>query len=80
MRWSNPQSNLGQVTFTTHFSGYASYSGLLMPLGFKTTIDFRDVDYMKMYVDNYLSMARSATWPRRQTCAPRRSRSCRRSR
>ena len=54
VRWSNPQSNLGQVTFTTHFSGYASYSGLLMPLGFRTTLDWRNTDYMRMYVDNYL--------------------------
>jgi len=54
LRWTNPQSNLGQVTFTTHYSGYASYSGLLMPLGYRTTLDWRNIDYAKMWVDTYL--------------------------
>ena len=33
VRWANPQSNLGQVTLTTYFTGYESYAGLLLPLG-----------------------------------------------
>jgi len=53
LRWSNPQSDLGQVTLTTHYSGYAAYGGLLLPLGYKTNLDWRNIDYMKMWVDTY---------------------------
>jgi glyoxylase-like metal-dependent hydrolase (beta-lactamase superfamily II) len=54
VRWANPQPNLGQVTFTTHFSGFAPYGGVMMPLGYKTTLDWRNIEYFKIYVDNYL--------------------------
>jgi glyoxylase-like metal-dependent hydrolase (beta-lactamase superfamily II) len=54
VRWINPHANLGQVAFTTHFTGYAPYGGVLMPLGYKTTLDWRNIEYFKMYVDNYL--------------------------
>lgn len=54
VRWSNPQTDLGQATFTTHFSGYGVFNGLLLPLGYDTRLDWRNVDYFKMYVDNYL--------------------------
>jgi glyoxylase-like metal-dependent hydrolase (beta-lactamase superfamily II) len=53
VRWSNPHANLGQVTFTTHFAGYGSYNGLLLPLGYDTRLDWRNVDYLKLYVDTY---------------------------
>ena len=54
VRWSNPQTNLGQVTFTTYFTGYASIDGLLLPLGLDTHLDWRNIDYLKIYVDKYL--------------------------
>lgn len=54
VRWSNPHTNLGQVTFTTSFSGYGVYGGLLLPLGYDTRLDWRNVDYLKLYVDTYL--------------------------
>jgi len=54
VRWSNPQTDLGQATFTTHFTGYAAMSGLLLPLGYDTRLDWRNIDYFKVYVDNYL--------------------------
>ena len=54
VRWSNPQTNLGEATFTTHFSGYGAFGGLLLPLGYDTRLDWRNVDYLKIYVDNYL--------------------------
>ncbi|MEP7311232.1 MAG: hypothetical protein ABI859_01505 [Pseudomonadota bacterium] len=53
VRWANPQSNLGQVTFTTHFNGYVPYGGLLLPLGYTTRLDWRNIEYFKMYVDDY---------------------------
>jgi len=54
VRWSNPQTDLGQATFTTHLTGYANMSGLLLPLGYDTRLDWRNIDYLKIYVDNYL--------------------------
>ena len=53
VRWSNPHDNLGEVTFTTHFSGYVAYDGVKLPLGYTTMIDWRDVAYFSMMVDGY---------------------------
>jgi glyoxylase-like metal-dependent hydrolase (beta-lactamase superfamily II) len=53
VRWSNPQNDLGQVTFTTYFTGYTPYGGVLLPLGYKTTLDWRNIDYFKVWVDTY---------------------------
>ena len=53
VRWSNPHTNLGEVTFTTNFTGYGSYDGLLLPLGYDTHLDWRNIDYLKLYVDTY---------------------------
>jgi hypothetical protein len=54
VRWANPQSNLGQLTLTTYFTGYESFSGLLLPLGYRTVEDWRNIEYLKLFVDNYL--------------------------
>jgi glyoxylase-like metal-dependent hydrolase (beta-lactamase superfamily II) len=54
VRWANPQSNLGQLTLTTYFTGYEPFSGLELPMGYRTMLDWRPVDYLKLYVDNYL--------------------------
>jgi hypothetical protein len=54
VRWSNPQTDLGELTFTTHFSAYAAFDGVRLPLGYDTRLDWRNVDYLKIYVDNYL--------------------------
>jgi len=54
VRWSNPQTDLGQVTMTTHFTGYGAFGGLLLPLGYDTRLDWRNTDYFKIYIDNYL--------------------------
>jgi glyoxylase-like metal-dependent hydrolase (beta-lactamase superfamily II) len=54
VRWTNPQTDLGQVAMTTHFTGYTAYGGLLLPLGYDTRLDWRNIDYFKIYVDNYL--------------------------
>jgi glyoxylase-like metal-dependent hydrolase (beta-lactamase superfamily II) len=54
IRWANPQTDLGQITFTTHFTGYAPFDDILLPLGYNTNLDWRDIDYFKLYVDNYL--------------------------
>lgn len=54
VRWSNPQTDLGQVTMITHFTGYGVFGGVLLPIGYDTRLDWRDIDYFKVYVDNYL--------------------------
>jgi glyoxylase-like metal-dependent hydrolase (beta-lactamase superfamily II) len=53
VRWINPQTNLGEVAFTTYLTGYGSFDGLLLPLGYDTRLDWRSVDYLKIYVDHY---------------------------
>ena len=54
VRWANPQSNLGQLTLTTYFTGYEPYAGLLLPLGYRTVEDWRGIEYLKIFVDNYV--------------------------
>src|SRR3954467_4482605 len=46
-----PNANLGDIPFRTAFSGYAPEKGLQLPIGFATTIDFRNVVQSKLYVD-----------------------------
>jgi len=54
VRWGNPHPNLGQVNFTTHFTAYSDVGGgMKLPLGYSTRLDWRNVDYFKMYVDAY---------------------------
>lgn len=56
VRWGNWHANLGQVNMTTWFSGWVTWDGqggVQMPLGFTTRLDWRNVDYFKMYVDGY---------------------------
>ena len=37
VRWSDPHNDLGQVTFTTHFTGYAPFGGVLLRSGSRPT-------------------------------------------
>jgi len=53
VRWSNPHNNFGQLTFTTYLEGYTPVSGLMLPLSYDTRIDWRDIDYFKIYLDGY---------------------------
>jgi glyoxylase-like metal-dependent hydrolase (beta-lactamase superfamily II) len=53
IRWTNPQINLGQVTLTTRLTGYTPHQGLMLPLGYSTYMDWRNVPYLKIYVDSY---------------------------
>ena len=53
VRWSHPQTNLGQANLTTTFSGWSETAGLMMPLGYETRLDWRNVDFFKLYVDAY---------------------------
>ncbi len=56
VRWGSWHPNLGQADFTTYFSGWVAWDGqggVLMPLGYDTRLDWRQVDYFKMYIDGY---------------------------
>jgi glyoxylase-like metal-dependent hydrolase (beta-lactamase superfamily II) len=46
-----PNANLGDVTYRTAFTGYVPERGIQLPMGFATTIDFRNVVQSKLYVD-----------------------------
>jgi glyoxylase-like metal-dependent hydrolase (beta-lactamase superfamily II) len=46
-----PNANLGDVIYRTAFSGYVPEKGVQLPIGFATTIDFRNVVQSKLYVD-----------------------------
>ncbi|MBB6096460.1 glyoxylase-like metal-dependent hydrolase (beta-lactamase superfamily II) [Povalibacter uvarum] len=54
IRWNNPHDNLGEITYTTYFSGFVPYGGLMLPLGYVTKTDWRNIDYLKVYVDDYI--------------------------
>jgi len=49
--WVGPDGNLGDVTYRMAFTGYQPVSGVQMPTGFNTTIDFRSIVQQKLYVD-----------------------------
>ncbi len=51
MSWVARNENLGDVTFRLHFTGYLPVKGVMLPTGFNTVIDFRDISQSKLYVD-----------------------------
>jgi glyoxylase-like metal-dependent hydrolase (beta-lactamase superfamily II) len=53
IRWSGPNANLGELIYTTHFYGYVPFQGVSLPMGYTTKLDWRDVDFVKLYVDGY---------------------------
>ena len=53
VRWMAHDENLGDVTFRTSFTGYLPVKGVLLPMGYNTVIDFRNVVQNKLYVDKY---------------------------
>lgn len=53
VEWYTSQTNLGEITFTTTFTGYMPFDGIKLPMGYNTKMDFRDTMYFRMYVDGY---------------------------
>lgn len=53
VKWNTAQTNLGEIVFTTTFTGYMPFGGVRLPMGYSTKIDFRDIVYFKVYVDGY---------------------------
>lgn len=63
VRWGSWHANLGQANFTTWLSGWVAWDGqdgALMPLGYDTRLDWRNIDYFKMYIDGYTVNAPAA--------------------
>ena len=46
-----PNTNLGDVTYRTAFTGYVPVKGIQFPTGITTTIDFRNVVQSKLYIN-----------------------------
>src|SRR5688572_11103064 len=46
-----PNTNLGDVTYRTAFTGYVPEKGIQLPMGIATTIDWRNVVQSKLYID-----------------------------
>lgn len=53
VQWYTAQTNLGEIAFTTTFTGYMPFEGIQLPMGYNTKMDFRETVYLKMYVDGY---------------------------
>jgi len=51
VRWTAHDENLGDVTFQTAFTGYLPVKGVMLPMGYATVSDFRNVVQNKLYVD-----------------------------
>jgi glyoxylase-like metal-dependent hydrolase (beta-lactamase superfamily II) len=49
--WVGRDENLGDVTFRTSFFGYDRTGGVLLPLGYTTTIDWRNLTLQTLMVD-----------------------------
>jgi glyoxylase-like metal-dependent hydrolase (beta-lactamase superfamily II) len=53
VRWIEPSSALGEVTYTTWFTGYSPFDGVNLPSGLTTQIDWRDLVTETFHVDSY---------------------------
>lgn len=53
VRWIAPSTTLGDVTYTTYFTGYLPFDGVWLPVGLTTGIDWRDTTVSELHVDSY---------------------------
>jgi ribonuclease BN (tRNA processing enzyme) len=51
VRWVARNENLGDLTFRMHFTAYLPVKGVMLPNGFNTVIDFRNISQNRLYVD-----------------------------
>jgi glyoxylase-like metal-dependent hydrolase (beta-lactamase superfamily II) len=51
VEWVGRDENLGDVTFRTSFSGYDRTGGVLLPVGYTTKIDWRNLTLQTLMVD-----------------------------
>jgi hypothetical protein len=53
VRVIGPSATLGDVATTTHFSGYLPFDGIRLPVGFSSSIDWRNTTTSYFHVDSY---------------------------
>ena len=70
----HPQTNLGQANLTTFFTGWSDTGGRDDAARLQTRLDWRNIDFFKLYVDAYETTPTSPTSRHRPRCATRRSR------
>lgn len=54
LSWSGPNHLLGEVRYTTHWTGYVPYNGIKLPLGLVTKWDWRDFDFYRIYGEGWV--------------------------
>jgi hypothetical protein len=54
VRWSGPNHLLGEVRYTARFTGYVPYDGIQLPLGIVIYMDWRDIEFFKIYGEGYI--------------------------
>jgi hypothetical protein len=52
-RWITGSNNLGDITTTAWFTGYAPFDGVQLPMGLKHEMDWRDQVSLMFQVDSY---------------------------
>lgn len=52
-RWVTGSNNLGDVTYTAHFTGYTPFAGVQLPIGLMNTMDWREQVSLMLQVDSY---------------------------
>ena len=53
VRWVAPDAALGEIEYTTWFTGYSPFDGVQLPNGLTTKIDWRDLVTQTFHVDSY---------------------------
>ncbi len=54
MSWSGPNHLLGEVRYTTHWTGYVPYDGIKLPQGVNTWWDWRDMPFYTIFVEGWI--------------------------
>ena len=52
-RWITSSSNLGDITYTAHFTGYMPFDGVQLPMGLMNEMDWRHQVSLMFQVDSY---------------------------
>ena len=53
IRWIEPSTTLGELTYTTWFTGYTPFDGIRLPAGLMTKVDWRETVVNEFHVDSY---------------------------
>ena len=70
VRWIAPSTTLGDLTYTTHFTGYLPFDSVRLPIGLSTEIDWRNTTVAELHVDSYRLNVPGLTVPAAEAAAP----------